>query len=206
MSNRSNKTLRLVELALLSAVIVVLGVTPLGMIPIPVMKATTLHIPVIIGAILLGPLDGGILGFVFGLVSLMTNTFSPGVTSFVFSPFYTTGVASGNFWSLVICFVPRIMIGVTAGFLFRALAKVDRSKIIAAAATGVVGSLVNTVLVFTGISIFFGNEYAMAQGKTLFDAIKFIVLSYGIGEMVAAGFFAALITKPLFVLQAKRKL
>ena len=60
---------------------------------------------VIIAAFILGPLGGGILGFVFGLLSLIVMTIYPSATSFVFTPFY--GI--GNGWSLVICFLPRIL-------------------------------------------------------------------------------------------------
>ena len=77
----NQKIRRMVLLAMFSAIIVLLGITPLGLIPItPLMKATTLHIPVIIGAILLGPADGAILGGVFGImsfISILTNTIIP---------------------------------------------------------------------------------------------------------------------------------
>ena len=60
--------------------------------PAPIIKATTVHIPVIIGAILLGPSAGAILGFVFGVCSLVSNTMAP-TLSFAFSPFMsTTGI------------------------------------------------------------------------------------------------------------------
>lgn len=65
---KSNKkdTRWMVAVAMMAAIIILLANTPLGMIPLPVTKATTTHIPVILGAILLGPLAGGILGGVFG--------------------------------------------------------------------------------------------------------------------------------------------
>ena len=45
----------LVSVALMAAIVILLANTPLGMIQLPIIKATTVHIPVIIGAILLGP-------------------------------------------------------------------------------------------------------------------------------------------------------
>ena len=80
MSNQSTKTITMVQLALLTAIMVVMAMIPfLGYIPItPTIRATTIHIPVIIGAILMGPKAGAFLGFVFGLTSLVTNTINGG--------------------------------------------------------------------------------------------------------------------------------
>ena len=60
------------------------------MIQLPIIKATTVHIPVIIGAILLGPSAGAMLGAVFGVCSLISNTMAPTLLSFAFSPFMST--------------------------------------------------------------------------------------------------------------------
>ena len=74
MRTRKHDTRWLVSVALMAAIIIVLANTPLGMIQLPIIKATTVHIPVIIGAILLGPSAGAMLGAVFGLCSLISNT------------------------------------------------------------------------------------------------------------------------------------
>ena len=77
----------LTSVALMMAVVVLLANTPLGMIQLPIIKATTVHIPVIIGAVLLGPVAGAILGATFGVCSLISNTMAPTLLSFAFSPF-----------------------------------------------------------------------------------------------------------------------
>ena len=65
----ANRTSYLVRLSLMAAVVVVVAFVPfLGYIPLVVIKATTVHIPVIIGALLMGPKAGGILGGVFVFV------------------------------------------------------------------------------------------------------------------------------------------
>mgnify|MGYP000418627531 CR=1 FL=1 len=75
----------LVSVALMAAIVILLANTPLGMIQLPIIKATTVHIPVIIGAILLGPSAGAILGAIFGICSLISNTTAPTLLSFAFS-------------------------------------------------------------------------------------------------------------------------
>ena len=90
--NHFAKTRSLVMTAVIAAIIVIMAFVPfLGYIPLGFMNAATLHIPVIIGAILLGPKYGAFLGLTFGLTSLWKNTSMPNPTSFVFSPFVTMG-------------------------------------------------------------------------------------------------------------------
>jgi uncharacterized membrane protein len=118
MKREKKDTKWMVSVALMAAIVVVLANTPLGMIQLPIIKATTVHIPVIIGAILLGPLAGAILGGVFGVCSMISNTMAPSLLSFAFSPFLsTTGIAGAvkAIWVSVGC---RILIGVAAGWLW----------------------------------------------------------------------------------------
>ena len=87
MNNEKKDTRWLTSVALMMAIVILLANTPLGMIQLPIIKATTVHIPVIIGAILLGPAAGAILGGTFGVCSLISNTIAPTLLSFAFSPF-----------------------------------------------------------------------------------------------------------------------
>ena len=118
---KNEKTYELVLTALFTAIIVLMAFTPLGYIPLVVINATIIHIPVILGALFLGPKKGAFLGFVFGLTSFINNTFKAATASaFVFSPvlaFNMVGV-SGIFKSLYICFVPRILVGVVPYFIY----------------------------------------------------------------------------------------
>ena len=77
MNHASRKTQDMVKLALFSGIIVVLAMTPLGYVPLGVIRATTIHIPVILGSILLGWKAGAFLGGLFGLTSLVINTMTP---------------------------------------------------------------------------------------------------------------------------------
>ena len=87
MKTKKHDTRWMVSVALMAAIVIVLANTPLGMIQLPIIKATTVHIPVILGAILLGPGAGAILGAVFGICSLVSNTMAPTLLSFAFTIF-----------------------------------------------------------------------------------------------------------------------
>ena len=162
---RQNKhdTRWMVSVALMAAIVIVLANTPLGMIQLPIVKATTVHIPVIIGAILLGPKAGAILGFVFGMCSLLSNTMAPTLLSFAFSPFMsTTGIpgALKAIWVSVGC---RILIGAVAGWLWILLSKCKVNQTIALPVVGFVGAMVNTVTVMGSIYFLFAQQYAEAK-------------------------------------------
>lgn len=203
--NTDSKTRNLVMTAVFMAIIILLAFTPLGYIPLGFMNATIIHVPVIIGAILLGPRYGGFLGLVFGLTSLWKNTYMPNATSFVFSPFIRIGEFGGNFWSLVICLVPRILIGIVAYHVYRAVRKVYKAKngkvTAALAVAGVAGSLTNTLLVMNLIYLCFGKEYgSAARGITngIYGVILGIICINGIPEAIVAGILTVAVAQALF--------
>lgn len=198
------KYLNFVLLALFAAITVLLGLTPLGYIPLPFIKLTIIHIPVILGAILLGPKYGAALGFLFGLTSLLNNTMTPALTSFTFSPFIPLpGTTQGTPVALLICFVPRILVGVIPYFVWKGLRYLLREKdknVVSLAAAGVAGALTNTLLVMGLIYVLFRDAYAAAQGIAP-DAVSGVIMGIigfnGIIEAVAAGILVAAIGKVL---------
>lgn len=199
--NSENKTRNLVLAAVFVAIIIIMSFTPIGYIPLGFMNATIIHVPVIIGAILLGPKYGGFLGLVFGLTSLWKNTYMPLPTSFVFSPFIKIGEYGGNFWSLVICLVPRILVGIVAYYIYKAVLKAKIGKKTAILAAGVAGSLTNTLLVMNLIYVCFGKEYgAAAKGLTegIYSVILGIICINGIPEAIVAGILSVAVTQALF--------
>lgn len=135
----------------MAAIVILLANTPLGMIQLPIIKATTVHIPVIIGAVLFGPMAGAILGGVFGICSLVSNTVAPTLLSFAFSPFLSmTGLVGAlkAIWIAVGC---RILIGIVAGWFWILMKKCAVGSRIALILTGFVGSMTNTVFVMGSI-------------------------------------------------------
>ena len=202
MNKRKKDTRWLTSVALMAAVVILLANTPLGMIQLPVIKATTVHIPVILGAILLGPLAGAILGGVFGICSMISNTMAPTLLSFAFSPFISVSVSgvSGIWKSLWICLGCRILIGVISGWLWIFLQRLKTPSYVALPLTGFVGSMTNTAFVMGSIYKLFAGEYAGAKGvavDAVWDLIMVTVTSSGIPEAIAAAVLVALIGKVL---------
>lgn len=202
--NIENKTRSLVLAAIFLAIIVIMTFTPFGYIPLGFMNATIIHVPVIIGAILLGPKYGAGLGLVFGLTSLWKNTYMPNPTSFVFSPFIRVGEYGGNFWSLVICLVPRILVGIIAYYAYQGMKKLLKNrrgnKNVSFVTAAIAGSLTNTLLVMNLIYLFFGKEYGTAS-KGLTEGVYGVILGMicinGIPEAIVAGILTAAITGAL---------
>lgn len=199
--NTIEKTRNLVMTAAITAIIIIMAFVPfLGYIPLGFMNATIIHIPVIIGAILLGPKAGAYLGLVFGLTSLWKNTFMPNPTSFVFSPFVTIGGYSGNFKSLIICLVPRILIGLVAYLVYRAVSSDGKRQNLALICAGVAGSMTNTLLVMNMIYFFFGKSYAAASSAVLdgfYKVIMGVICMQGVPEAIVAGILTLAITRVL---------
>lgn len=203
MNTRNKKTLGLVQVALFTAIIFVLAMVPgLGYIPIGLVRATTIHIPVIVGSIVLGPKKGAVLGGMFGLTSLLNNTISPTVTSFVFSPVLAMEMAGikGAVMSFVICFIPRILIGIVPYFVYGGIRKIMKkgkaSLVTALGAAGIAGSLTNTLLVMNLIYFFFGEQYAAAKEMTyeaLYGSILVIIGTNGVPEAIVAAVLVAAI-------------
>ena len=215
MSNKASaKTLGMVQLALLGALIFILAFTPfLGDIPLGVTRATIVHIPVIIGSLLLGPKKGAVLGFLFGVTSFLQNSFiSPNITSFTFTPLYSVGDFHGNGWSRVICFVPRILVGVVPYYVYKLFMKWLSAKkggqSVSLAAAGLAGSLTNTLLVMHLIYFCFGNQYAAAKevASGLYGVILSVIFINGVPEAIVAALLTAVICKALFRVMKKNRI
>lgn len=198
------RTKGLVQMGIFSALIFVLAFTPfVGYIPLGFTRATIIHIPVIMGSLMLGPKKGAMLGGVFGLTSFLNNTFNPTITSFVFTPFYSLGEYSGGLGSLVICFLPRILIGVIPYFIYRFIIKVTREKKVSVAGlalAGISGSLTNTLLVMNLIYFFFKDSYAAANGvasEAVYGFIMGIIGVNGIPEAIVAAVLVVILGKTL---------
>ena len=184
---KNEKTYELVLTALFTAIIVIMAFTPLGYIPLVVINATIIHIPVILGALFLGPKKGAFLGFVFGFTSFINNTFKAVTPSaFVFSPVLAVNVVgvSGIFKSLYICFVPRILVGVVPYFVYLGLHKLLKNE---QKVWRIVINLAASVILFVSFSAFLKR---MLQDKMNESTCMTVSMAAGIAAGVIL--FAAL--------------
>lgn len=188
MKNRQ-RTLRITQLGLLVALELILGLTPLAFIMIPPVSITLLHIPVIIGGILLGPTDGIILGGVMGITSMIKAT--TGATSpidIAFSPFL-----SGNpIASILVALVGRILLGLSAALLYRLFLKTKLAPSWCIALSAVLASIIHTVSVLGLLVLLFPQ-----LGMGLIVVLLTILSLNGALEIIVAGVVATAVCKPL---------
>ena len=165
-------------IGVLAAIYIMLSMTPLGFIPIGPTNATIMHIPVIIGAVLEGPLVGITVGAIFGATSLLRALTMPTITSFtLINP--------------LVSILPRLLIGLVAYYIYKLTVKFTKNVFVSGWITGVIGSLVNTVGVLGMIYILYGARYAEALGESA-SAAKTLILTLiatnGIPEAIVGGF------------------
>lgn len=187
---------------MLIVIMIIMGFTPFGSIPLPFMKATTTHIPVIIAAILFGVKSGIVFGIGFGIISMIRSTLMPSITSFAFTPFISIpGVDGFNWQALIIAFVPRILIGVIVAILYRKLKQTKLNEQMNLIICSLTGSMVNTVFVLGLIYLLVGEAYASSQGimqSALLELLMGVVLTNGIGEAIVAAICVVVIVSALF--------
>ena len=166
-----------------TAIIIIMAFTPLGYIPLVVINATIIHIPVILGSLFCGPKKGAFLGFVFGFTSCLKATIVGGtLSSFVFSPVLAASLVgtSGIFKSLFIAFVPRILVGVIPYFVY-----IGIKKVLASEKKNLWGTVLNvlmSVFLAFGVYAFLGKmSESLSQAAALgigiaVGAVVFIVV------------------------------
>ena len=180
------KQSKIAQIAIFFAIMLVLHLLSsviFNLLPVPI-KPTIIHIPVIIASILYGPKVGAVLGGLMGSISVITNTLVLLPTSYLFSPF----VPNGSLSSLLVAMVPRILIGITPYFVYKAMK--NKVGLIVA---GSVGSATNTIFVLGGIFFLFANVY---QGDI--KALLAVILSANsIAELIISAVLTATIVPAL---------
>ncbi|QUF85005.1 ECF transporter S component [Clostridium sp. LQ25] len=163
-------------IGMLSAISIFLGITGLGFIPLPTMRATIMHVPVIIGAIIEGPVVGALVGLVFGLFSMYQNFTAPAPTSFIF-------------WNPIIAIIPRVLVGIVAYYVYRALYRKIKKESISIAIASLLASFTNTAGVLSLAYLFYLEKYSAALGinpDTAAVAIAGIGITNGIPEAIVS--------------------
>ena len=208
MNCKKMDTRYMATLAMFCGILLVMGATGIGFIPLPVIKATTMHIPVILGAVLLGPAAGSVLGGVFGLCSIWANTTSPGLLAFAFSPFMTTEGLPGVLKSLWIALGCRILLGVIAGWLWKGMKRVLKQDYLALPVTAAFATICHTILVMGSIYLLLAQQYAQAKNVAItavFGLVMGTVTASGIPEAIIAAVLVTVIGKALLHLAERMK-
>lgn len=181
MSSKHNKIRKMTSMAILIGLIILLSFTPLGYIRIGVLEMTILVIPVAVGAILLGPVAGLILGLTFGLSSFFQ--------CFGFSAFGTTLMGINPLLTFIVCVIPRTFMGYLAGLIHYGLNKTKCNKSVTHIISNVSAALLNTILFMSLLCIcFYHTEYiqTMVRDLNVSNVLHFIVLFVGINGLVEA--------------------
>lgn len=188
--NKKNKTFRMVLLGMLSAIIIIQTTIPfLGYIPMGPLSLTIIQVTVIIAAIVLGTMQGAIVGGIWGIITFIRAFVAP-----------TSIIAPIIFTNPLVSVLPRILIGVVAAYVFHRLLSGKLNETARMSVAGVLGSLTNTVLVLGFIYIFYGEPYAnflKLDMDQLLPALLTIVATNGITEAILSGVLTPIISKPL---------
>lgn len=183
-------TRQLTLVGMLSAISIVMALTPLGFIQLPMARATLMHIPVIIGAILEGPIVGILIGLIFGVFSLVQNYVAPSSALFF------------AFQNPLVSVLPRVLIGVTSYYAYKYM--IGKNNALKIGIGTVIGTITNTFGVLTMINIFYAQRAATvlkATPATVTKVIYGIALTNGIPEIIAA----VIITVPVVLAVKKIK-
>ena len=188
--NTKQKLVKRVIIALFAAIIIIQNFIPfLGYIPLGPLNLTIIHITVIVIALSMGPLYGGIVGGIWGVITW--------IRAFVWP---TSPLATIVFVNPLIAILPRILIGIVAGgsfsWLKKRLAKQSSAMVLAA----ILGSLTNTLLVLGQIYLFYRGKsppmYALNVNELL-PYLLGVISTNGLPEAILAGLVSPLIAGPV---------
>ena len=186
----------MVQLTILAAIVLLMAFTPFGYLQFGAMKITFLMIPVVIGAIILGPGAGAILGGIFGLTSF--------VQCFGMDWFGTTLMGINPIYTFIMCMGPRILMGWLCGLIFKGLVKVDKTKhkVVSYTVTSLCGALLNTLFFMTALIVMFGQSQFILDMQGDMNIFAFVVAFVGLQGVIEAAvcfIVAAAISKVLDV-------
>ena len=179
---------KMTVIGVLSAISIMMSMIPfIGYIPIGPTKATIMHIPVIIGAIIEGPVVGATIGLIFGLTSLWNAMTQPTITSIFFL-------------NPLVSILPRVLIGVVAYYVYQGIYKISKKVYAAGFMAGLIGSLANTVGVLGMIYVLYADKYMERIGQAGADAGKWLftlAATNGVPEALVAALIVSAVSVSL---------
>lgn len=188
MKKRNQSVLYMVELAVLMAVLLLLEVTGLGMFKTFGLELTILQVPVIIGAIVLGPSGGAALGMVFGLLSYWE--------CFGKSAFGAQLLAINPLLTFVVCVPTRTLMGWLCGWIFKGMNNrlaSTRANFASYVTAALSGALLNTIFFMSALCLcFYQTDYIQGFVAQLGagNVLVFVVMFVGIQGLVEAALCA----------------
>ena len=179
---------KMTVIGVLSAISIMMSMIPfIGYIPIGPVKATIMHIPVIIGAIVEGPAVGATIGLIFGLTSIWNAITQP----VLLSPLFMNPLVS---------VLPRILIGIIAYYVYQGVYKVSKKVYSSGFIAGIIGSLINTAGVLGMIYVLYADKYLALmeqQGASAAKLLFGVVLTSGVPEALVAGLIVSAVSVSL---------
>ena len=200
MAKATEKTRKLVQMAILIAIMLIMAFTPLGYLKVGMIEISFMTIPVVIGAILLGPAAGATFGGVFGLTSF--------IQCFGMSAFGAALLSINPVLTFLVCMVPRILMGYLTGVIFQVLHRTDKTKILSFAVSSLSGAVLNTIFFVGLLMLLFGSsDYIMGMrgGMSLLSFLAAFVGVNGVVEAIVAFILGTAISKALVQFLPKDK-
>ena len=179
--NGKLNTTYMVEMALLIAIILIMAFTPIGYIKTFGLEITLIVVPVAVGAVVLGPAAGAILGGVFGLTSF--------IQCFGMSAFGAMLLRINPAGTFVVCFVTRLVMGWLTGLIAQGLKKVKALKGASVFIANLCCPLLNTLLFMTTLILFFyQTEFiqGLAKNMKVANPFAFVIAFVGVNGLVEA--------------------
>ena len=174
---RSTKTIKMAQMAILIAVVLIMAFTPLGYLKTAGLEISLITIPVAIGAMVIGPTAGAVLGAVFGFTSFYQ--------CFGMSPFGAMLLSINPLYTFFVCVPTRILMGYLAGLLFKAFIKADKGNTVCYFVGGFMTAFLNTLFFMGTLILFFWNtEYIQSLNAAGANPFMFVIAFVGINGVV----------------------
>ena len=172
----------LTQLAILVAIELVMKLIGLGSVPVGPLYMSFLTVPIAVGAIVLGPVAGAILGGVFGLVSFMDAVKGTSIMT-------SSLLAVSPVHTFILCFGMRVLMGMCVGLIYSGMARVCHRRVVNCFVTSLAAPLLNT-LFFMGYIVlaFYQTDYvqSLVFAKGASNPLMFVVLLVGVQGVVEA--------------------
>ena len=186
MNTQRKQLSQLTTLAFLIAMIVLMTFTPnFGYIQTGIFSITTIHIPVLIGSIALGPLGGLVLGTTWG------------ITSYLYALSLGT-LEAAIFLNPLVSIAPRILVGVSVSYLSLATRNIHLKDVYKYSFLAASGTLINTILVLSAIFTF------ESAGLISFNQAVSTILTIIISSNALLELFAAIVLVPAVIVALKK--